>query len=237
MQGTVSVNKTLPAMMDGLPYWVTNSFQVNSGATLTIESGAIVKSGPSYGLKIYGTLNASNVIFTSYKDDSKGGDSNNDGNTTVPARGDWGYFTGGINFSNHANDSLTYCELSYPSQGFYFSNAHAVIDNCLIQQVSDCGIDIFGSSYPAISNCQFNNIQNSPVRLSMFSNPTFTNCNSLNVGRMAITVRPETYSQSATVPIRNFGGYSNITYYMEGTCTINSGTTPTLNFKSILTPI
>jgi hypothetical protein len=70
----------------------------------------------------------------------------------------------------------------------------------------------------------------------MFSNPTFSNCTSLNVGRMALTVRPETYSQSATVPSRDFGGYTNITYYMEGTCTINSGTTitvpPGIVFKS-----
>jgi len=53
---------------------------------------------------------------------------------------------------------------------------------------------------------------------------------------MALTIVPETYSQTATVPVRNFGGYTAINYLMQGSCTINSGTTITIpegiTFKS-----
>ena len=240
IEGTLSSDAILAtrdvAGISNIAY-IIDRLDISSNAKLTIQPGVVIKfrDDDNYGtgINVLGKLVAkglqgNKIYFTSYADDSKGGDSNNNGNSTVPSRGDWGLSSGGIIFSNTVNDTMTCCEISYPNNGMYFGNTQAVIDNCVIQQVSYYGINIIGSSDPAISNCQFNNISYSPIRLSMFSNPSFTNCTSLNVGRMALTVAAETYAQNATVPVRNFGGYTNITYFMEGTCTINSGTTITI---------
>ena len=69
---------------------------VPSGATLTVNPGAVVKlaSGVSLVVQAGGSLSAQGTVaqpitFTSLKDDSVGGDSNGDGGATTPAAGDW----------------------------------------------------------------------------------------------------------------------------------------------------
>ncbi|MCL5883204.1 MAG: DUF6531 domain-containing protein [Actinobacteria bacterium] len=73
---------------------------IKSGASLTIETGSVVKflatrSGQTqtnpYGgfdVQAQGSLNANNVVFTSLFDDY-GGDTNNDNGATQPLPGDW----------------------------------------------------------------------------------------------------------------------------------------------------
>lgn len=242
IEGTLSSNATLaPRSVAGIPNiaYIIDWLTISTNSTLRILPGVVIKfrddDGCSTSITVYGKLVANGtalnkIYFTSYADDSKGGDSNNNGNSTSPSPGDWGgyCYNAGISFYNTTNDSLTYCEVSYPQHGLYFSNSGGIFSNDLIQLVSAYGMQVIGSSNPVVTSCQFNNIVYSPVRLSMFSTPTFTSCSALNVGRMALTVASETYSQTATIPVRNFAGYTNITYYMEGSCTINSGTTITV---------
>jgi len=117
--GTLSQNETWSA---GSVYVLNSSgVEVPSGITLTIEPGAIIKiQQNSYGITVLsgGTLNAtaaaSNpIIFTSYKDDSVGGDSNGDGTSTLPARNDYygAITTGGGNISVH------FCTFEYAFVG------------------------------------------------------------------------------------------------------------------------
>ena len=90
-------------------YVVSNDVTVASGATLTIQPGAILKfaSGKSLTVNSGGTLNAQGtralpIVFTSLKDDAVGGDTNGDGDASTPAPDDWRSVkvSGTANFDN-----------------------------------------------------------------------------------------------------------------------------------------
>lgn len=260
IEGTLSSVATLASRnLAGIKNigYVVDKLTIASGAKLTILPGVVVKfrsdSWPMTYLYVYGNLIAkglpnNKIYFTSYLDDSKGGDSNNNGNTDSPNPGDWGweYWSsnpyGGIGFFNNSQVSdtvnvLRNCEISYAQTGIRVENAHATIDSSLVQLCSHYGIASIGSANPHISNVQFYNIAYAPVELSMFSEPTFTNCNALNVGYMALAVLPETFSKSDTIPLRNFSGFTNISYLLQGNCVVNSGCTLTIpagaSFKAL----
>ena len=94
----------------GYPYWVSNDITISAANTTTIDPGVILKFGRQYAeINVEGRLIAngtsdSPVIFTSSKDDARGGDNNADG-ATSPQPKDWG----GIYFAN--NTSLPQSEL------------------------------------------------------------------------------------------------------------------------------
>lgn len=230
--------------------YIIDNLKINSSGKLTINPGVVIKfrTSNSYILS-EGNLIAKGtpeqkIYFTSFKDDSKGGDSNNNGNADAPEKGNWGggqmhwygYWTfppSGIYFKNNTQitdtvNILDHCEIRYCDTGIRVENAHATISNTTVQLCSYFGTTVIGNSNPVFNNCQFYNLNYSPVELSMFSEPQFNNCSALNVGFMAMAVIPETYSLSDTIPIRSFGGYDNITYLTEGPSTINTGTTITI---------
>jgi RHS repeat-associated protein len=122
--GTLEGNLSLPFGSLGLtlgcsscsyyPYY--GSLTVDSGVTLTINAGVVVKS---YGagitvnggsLAVNGTL-ASHAILTSVKDDSAGGDYNRDGTVTTPSPGDWI----GTTAQNGGVISMSNAEIHYAS--------------------------------------------------------------------------------------------------------------------------
>jgi hypothetical protein len=114
-------------------------FYVNN--SLTIEAGTIVKfhssDGPDLTLGNSGTIiavgtSSDPIIFTSYKDDAHGGDTNGDEDATSPARKDWGRIsTNGLNGSR-----FEYCTFMYGGAGSYTttlsitSGSKATVRNC-----------------------------------------------------------------------------------------------------------
>jgi len=242
LEGTLSSNATLNqrnvAGINNIAYIIDN-LTIASNAILTIEPGVVIKFTNYYnGINVHGAIVAdgtatNKVVFTSIKDDSNGGDTNNDGNGTAPGKGDWST----IDFNASNLDSLNSfkdCVFRYGGSGYNsynytyglirVFNSTVNVDSCTIEQSATSGFGIFGSAHPVISNSQIDNISSTPIAMSMFSNPAFTNITSLNVGLMALGIIPENYSVNAAIPIRNFAGYNNITYYLFGTCSINSGT-------------
>ena len=78
----------------GLPYTFAGDVTVGASATLTLVPGTVVKLSNGNTMWMDGSMNAVGtaaepIIFTSYRDDSAGGDSNNDGAATNPDEGDW----------------------------------------------------------------------------------------------------------------------------------------------------
>nr|MBC8248564.1 right-handed parallel beta-helix repeat-containing protein [Anaerolineales bacterium] len=81
---------------DTLPFVADNDLTVNEGATLTLTPGTVVKFEDYWvNLWVKGTLMADTtadapITFTSFKDDSVGGDTNGDGSASSPAPDNWG---------------------------------------------------------------------------------------------------------------------------------------------------
>lgn len=125
VSGDITTNTTWT--LANSPYVVSGTMNVQSPATLTIEPGVIVKfqSGANLLAQAGATLTAngtagSPIIFTSYKDDSAGGDDNGDGSASTPAPGDWaalGYAGYSDMSGGHAAfGSMTYAQVRYGQQ-------------------------------------------------------------------------------------------------------------------------
>ncbi len=102
------------------PYVLDGNVTVAAGVTLTIEPGVIVKfNGTLRELRINGTLSAvgtsgSHIVFTSYQDDTAGGDTNGDGSATTGAPGQW-YMVNVT--SGNSGSQLRYADVRYGGWG------------------------------------------------------------------------------------------------------------------------
>jgi len=147
ISGSLGQDTVLP-LNPGFPYIIPSSdLTVNEGVTLTLPPGQVIKMDDSY-LSVAGTLlsrgTVSNpVAFTSLKDDSYGGDTNNDGSATSPTAGDWKrvsiYSTGTAN--------LAHTVLRYGSTALRLvGSSQATLDHTTISQSNAGAINLCSDS-------------------------------------------------------------------------------------------
>jgi len=129
-------------------YVIQNSIVVNSGKTLTIEPGVVVKfKATSTVLYVDGTLNAvgtatSSIYFTSYKDDSVGG--NTDGVTVTPQAGNWA----NIYTRTNATTTLKYVTARYGGSSYALLHNYygtLTVENSVVATSSQHGIWNYGA--------------------------------------------------------------------------------------------
>ncbi len=109
----------------GSPYVIQGNITISASTTLTINPGVVVKFETSGDLRIYGNLVAqggsstsTRIYFTSIKDDSLIGDTNNDATTTTPAIGDYR----GLYFYSGSIANISYATFRYGGNDYYSYN-------------------------------------------------------------------------------------------------------------------
>ena len=143
-------------IVNGMPFVLVAPMEVSgAGVNLTVPAGAVFKgftraeipklTDPLAGLKVtagitFNSSEAEPVIFTSYRDDDVGGDTNGDDLNSEPLAGDWA----GVHFV----DSRTPGDANYTFQ--YLSFRYAV--NGLLYEATTTG---GGARMPVIQNDTF----------------------------------------------------------------------------------
>ena len=179
VSGVIDTNTTWT--LANSPYVVDSDLSIDS-ATLTIEPGVVVKVAPfvSIALDQNGTISAigtptNKIYFTSLVDDEIGGDTNGDGNATIPDLITGEYFWSGIySYGGNLGIVLSNAVVRYAERGLSLREASDVQITDSIFEKNFIGIEDQGKNSVNISNSEIMN-NNAGISISQIdSEPNST---------------------------------------------------------------
>ncbi|MCK6448487.1 MAG: hypothetical protein L6Q99_19015 [Planctomycetes bacterium] len=161
ISGPLSDATTGP-LLSGVVYVAVGHLDVPSGATLTVQRGAIVKFQQGVLFRVHGTLAAQGtsklpIHFSDYRDDSVGGDTNGDGSASSPAPG-WWY---GVHFYAGSDaSSLAHVDVRYPGYnwtgGITLEDSGPTLAHVAVRHGYASGLDLLSlPSTPSVVDCTF----------------------------------------------------------------------------------
>ncbi len=196
---------------------VRGNSSVPSGTTLTIAPGTVLKFPVEYGwgrFQVDGAVlsegtTSNKIVFTSWKDDTYGGDSNADTSATVPAASNWDMVY--LNGSQNNNSRIFNTIIRYGGRtgygNLYLYSNNAPIDSSISSFSSYYGIYL-NSASPTITGCE---IHHNPtgILLQGSSNPIITQNNILDNTSYGLHNNTNTNNLNAT---NNYWGASTGPY-------------------------
>jgi hypothetical protein len=246
---------------DNFPFILNGALDINDEVTLTLSENTVLKGMSNGIIYCYGTLNSiatsgNEIVFTSIKDDSYGGDTNNDGTASTPAAGNWyniilngdgtnngvGRFDhniiryGGGNSSYPCNVYFNYTETGYIKNstvsyslkhGIYSYYSTLEVSSNIISNNTLAGIQLENNS-PLVTNNQFlNNAGYAANLMNVNTTPYSGNSGSGNgYNGLAITGR------AASDQAWSHG--TDFPFILSGTLDINDEVTLTLSENTII---
>ncbi|MEW5799683.1 MAG: right-handed parallel beta-helix repeat-containing protein [Bacteroidota bacterium] len=135
---------------------VRGDLNISSGTTLRIAPGSIIKFPKEYGsgyIQVNGTLLSegttnNKIVFTSWKDDTYGGDTNQDTSLTLPVPGDWNriQLSGASTNASYFKHTIVRYGDQFNAGSLDFEQTTAAIESSFVSYAKYWGIQFNNSS-------------------------------------------------------------------------------------------
>ncbi len=230
-----------PGTMVGNGFWddkdivyrLTGDVTVPVGSTLTVGAGQVVKFRmfANDDLIVNGKLIAdgtptSKIIFTSDRDDTAGGDTNNNG-ATLGNNGDWNSIHLAAGSAGHLLDNVEVRNGGTGNAASLVASVPMTLTNSLVVNSASSGVRLQTSNSTLTANT-FKNNSVAAISMDLASNPVITGVTMVNNVANALILDP------GTMVGNGFWDDKDIAYRLTGDVTVPVGSTLTVGAGQIV---